>query len=183
MLFAGETTGGRTQNVRIALHDRFVLFLRDLVNSQIKAPGERDLMPRFHGLPAGFGDRTAHEKGSRLDPNHFQVSRERDFVFVEIKLFEQRIQIHAGGQRAGRLHRLAYGILVLIGKITQLRFLVGLEEKGLIGRGKNSFLLGRNKIDPTGQDREFRTFGKEWILKMVPRMPAVRQRGRDLEAR
>ena len=30
----------------------------------------------------------------------------------------------------------------------------------MIGRGRNGFLLGRDKIDPTGQDREFRTFGK-----------------------
>ena len=59
--------------------------------------------------------------------------------------------------RAGRLHGLAYGFLVPISEITQLRFLVSLKEKGLIGRGRNGFLLGRDKIDPTGQDREFRT--------------------------
>ena len=40
--FAGEPTGGWTQNGRIALHHGFVLFLGDLVNSQIKASGEGD---------------------------------------------------------------------------------------------------------------------------------------------
>ena len=56
--------------VRIALHDGFVLFLGDLVNSQIK-PRERATMPASMAC-LRFRDRTAHEKGSRLDPNHFK---------------------------------------------------------------------------------------------------------------